>query len=268
MSAYYSRPTMNVNPYARLNTFHGPKRQLLGNHAGHAAPAWKNVPAQGPSSAGKGKQTQLDPGSKIFLSRLPSDVKDSEVEELFRKTIGPLRECFLVYNSQGNSKGMAVVSFARPSDAMLAKQKYDGKVVDGSKPPIMMGITMILRQSFFTSGRPLKIELITEGTQLYGAQTGPPPTPSLLNRIGNPAKTQPSAANGVTSTIFPHAQKARSQMQIVPPPNAAIPVPPRRIRQKKGPKRIKKRAAITIDQLDKEMEDYRAAADMSGLTGI
>lgn len=57
-------------------------------------------------------------------------------------------------------------------------------------------------------------------------------------------------------------------MQVIPPSNATIPIPPRRIRQKKGPKRIKKRAAITVDQLDKEMEDYRAAADMSGLTGI
>lgn len=74
---------MNAHPYARLNTFHGPKRQLLGNHAGHAAPAWKNVPVQGPSSVGKGKQVQLDPGSKIFLSRLPLDVKDSEVEVRF-----------------------------------------------------------------------------------------------------------------------------------------------------------------------------------------
>ncbi|KAG6902167.1 hypothetical protein C0995_003641 [Termitomyces sp. Mi166 len=245
MSAY-SRPPMNVHPYARLNTFHGPKRQLLGNHAGHAAPAWKNVPDQGPSSVGKGKQVQLDPGSKIFLSRLPFDVKESEVEELFRKTIGPLRESFLVYNSQGHSKGMAIVSFARPGDAMLAKQKYDGKVVDGR--------------------RPLKIEIITEGTPLPGAPTGPPPTPSLLNRIGNPANAQPTAANG--ARISPQAQKARSQTQIIPPSNAAIPIPPRRIRQKKGPKRIKKRAAITVDQLDKEMEDYRAAADMSGLTGI
>ncbi|KAG6875272.1 hypothetical protein C0992_004503 [Termitomyces sp. T32_za158] len=158
---------------------------------------------------------------------------------------------------------MAVVSFARPGDAMLAKQKYDGKVVDGR--------------------RPLKIEIITEGTQGSGA-TGPPPTPSLLNRIGNPARTHSTAANGVSSMFVsrkssfdmaqrshcrpPQAQKTRSHMQVIPRPNAAIPIPPRRLRQKKGPKRIKKRAAVTVDQLDKEMEDYRAAADMSGLTGI
>jgi THO complex subunit 4 len=32
------------------------------------------------------------------------------------------------------------------------------------------------------------------------------------------------------------------------------------MRQKKGPKRLKKKVPLTIDDLDKEMEDYRAAA--------
>lgn len=48
----------------------------------------------------------------------------------------------------------------------------------------------------------------------------------------------------------------------------AVPVAPKRVRYKKGPKRIKKQMQnmpVTADQLDKEMEDYRAAADMSGL---
>ena len=43
------------------------------------------------------------------------------------------------------------------------------------------------------------------------------------------------------------------------------PVPPRKFRQKKGPKRLKKRTAttttaLTTDDLDREMEEYRAAA--------
>ena len=40
----------------------------------------------------------------------------------------------------------------------------------------------------------------------------------------------------------------------------AAPVPPRKIRQKKGPKRLKKRVPVTVDDLDKEMDDYRASA--------
>lgn len=41
----------------------------------------------------------------------------------------------MVYNSQGNSRGMAVVTFARAADASVARGKYNGKIVDGSKWP-------------------------------------------------------------------------------------------------------------------------------------
>jgi hypothetical protein len=72
---------MNGYPYARLNTFHGPKRQILGNQAGYAAPAWRmNVvpPLPGQGIAGNSRDVEL--GSKIFLSRLPVDVGEKEVE--------------------------------------------------------------------------------------------------------------------------------------------------------------------------------------------
>lgn len=52
-------------------------------------------------------------------------------QELFRKTVGPLRDVFLIYNSQGHSKGMAIVAFQRKGDAAVARAKYHGKVVDG-----------------------------------------------------------------------------------------------------------------------------------------
>ena len=68
-------------PYARINSFHGPKRQLLGNHAGQAAPAWKVAAYNqvGATSASKGKVAQ-DQASRIFLSRLPVDVGEKDVE--------------------------------------------------------------------------------------------------------------------------------------------------------------------------------------------
>lgn len=46
----------------------------------------------------------------------------------------------------------------------------------------------------------------------------------------------------------------------VPAPAKPAPIPPRRFRQKKGPKRLKKREPVTVADLDKEMEDYRASA--------
>ncbi|KAI9567532.1 hypothetical protein HD554DRAFT_2107846 [Boletus coccyginus] len=108
----------------RIANYHSPKRHLLGNQAGQVPPAWRD-------------QKQKDHGSKILLSRLPPDVGELEVEDLFRKTVGPLREAFLIYNPQGRSKGMAVVSFQRSGDAAVARAKYDGKFIDGRKcrPP-------------------------------------------------------------------------------------------------------------------------------------
>ena len=72
-------------PYARLNSFHGPKRRLLGHNAGQAPPSWKSVavaPDQVGAAAGlvsKGKIVQ-EQGSRIFLSRLPVDVGEKDVE--------------------------------------------------------------------------------------------------------------------------------------------------------------------------------------------
>lgn len=61
--------------HARLNNFHGTKRQLVGHQV---QPAWKPNAAGGPA----GKQAQLAEasGSKIMLSRLPMDVSEKEVE--------------------------------------------------------------------------------------------------------------------------------------------------------------------------------------------
>jgi len=239
-------------PYARFNTFHGPKRQVLGNHAGHAPPAWQtNIPAapgqMGPGSA----KTKVihESGSRIFLSRLPADVGEKEVEELFRKTVGPLKDSFLVYNSQGKSKGMAVVTFQRPGDAVTARAKYDGKIVDGR--------------------RPIKIEILVDGAPTLAAPALHFPTPpTLLDRIA-PSPSQAPAliiTNGHVpvplSAPRPPPRKVNPPQKAAPAPAqlAPIPIPPRRFRQKKGPKRLKKRAPATVADLDQEMEDYRAAA--------
>ena len=51
-----------------------------------------------------------------------------------------MQDTFLVYNSQGNSKGMAIVSFTQPDSAALARRKYNGKIIDGSK--YMLGFVL------------------------------------------------------------------------------------------------------------------------------
>ncbi|KAJ7485301.1 hypothetical protein FB451DRAFT_1337579 [Mycena latifolia] len=247
-------------PYARLNAFHGPKRQLLGNQAGYAPPAWRTGPSTGAYSAAgvyaKGKQVATEGGSKIFLSRLPMDVGETEVEELFKKTVGPLRESFLIYNSQGKSKGMAVVAFQRPGDAAIARAKYDGKIVDGR--------------------RPIKIEVIVEsGASFPSAPSTPPPPPTLFDRlqtkgpVPGPSKvsTIPGAPGPMSLRFAAPTQPRRHPNQPAPPPRPATPynatfpapIPPRRFRTKKGPKRLKKQwESRSKEQLDRDMEDYRA----------
>lgn len=130
------------------NSYHGRKNKFLGPQA--VPPAWKN------DAKTRVVGGQSAPKSKILLSFLPPDVSPEEVhvrlvylvmhvqggshssvapavQNLFAKTVGPVQDSFIVYNSQGNSKGMAVVAFHKPESAALARQKYNGKIIDGSK---------------------------------------------------------------------------------------------------------------------------------------
>lgn len=176
-------------------------------------------------------------GSKILISNLPPDVSEREVEELFQKTVGPLREVLLVYNSQGRSKGMAVVAFQRAGDAAVAREKYNDKVVDGR--------------------RPIKIEIVTD--EVPSAQTpsaAAPQLPSLLQRLGVKVPT----GTGKSSAPVPTAPRPRAVAATVNNATRAVMAQPRR-RVKKGARRVNKRPAPkTAADLDKEMDAYRAGS--------
>ena len=69
---------------ARLNAYHGTKRQLIGASANQVAPAWRTTNGTGPaatngSTSPLSKKT-LQRGGKILLSNLPMDVAEPEVE--------------------------------------------------------------------------------------------------------------------------------------------------------------------------------------------
>jgi len=185
-----------------------------------------------------------------MLSQLPMDVAENEVEILFAKTVGPVKDTFLVYNSQGKSKGMAVVAFAKPESAALAREKYNGKIVDGR--------------------RPIKIEIIKDDDETPSAAPEKKSL-SLLERIGQTSKSVHTAPGAQRTAVKAPAQtKATKAAQKATPKTAAAQRPifagnaKAKLRTKKGPKRIQKqqqRKVVTAEQLDQEMEDYRASTD-------
>lgn len=70
---------------ARLNAYHGTKRQLVGSSAGQVAPAWRTSNGTGGAAAINGNVPPLSKkasqrGSKILLSSLPMDVAEAEIE--------------------------------------------------------------------------------------------------------------------------------------------------------------------------------------------
>ncbi|KAI0642589.1 hypothetical protein C8Q79DRAFT_1002966 [Trametes meyenii] len=230
----------------RFNNYHTPKQRILGNPSARPAPAWRpNAKAASGSNA--------ETGSKILLSRLPLDVVENEVEVLFSRTVGAVRDVFMVYNSQGKSKGMAVVTFARPGDAAVARAKYNGKIVDGR--------------------RPIKIEIIVDEDDARKPAPPLPATPSLLDRLSpQRAPAQGPAQSNAKPTI---PQGKNAALNAAPPPAAPAHNPKVRLRSKKGPRRLNKQRQQgqvaqqprqppkkkTAEDLDREMEEYKARAE-------
>ncbi|KAI9063740.1 hypothetical protein FKP32DRAFT_1592145 [Trametes sanguinea] len=223
---------------ARLNNYHTHKQRVLGNPSTQPAPAWR-------PNAKAASGSNVDVGSKILISRLPLDVVEDEVKELFSRTVGPVKDVFMVYNSRGQSKGMAVVTFARGGDASVARAKYNRKIVDGR--------------------RPIMIELVVDDDEARPAQASRPSAPSLLQRISLPPAAQAAAQSNGRKPAAPQA-KGGNAAGAAPP---AATNPRKRLRAKKGPRRLNKQQQQarqpqkkkTAEDLDREMEEYRARAD-------
>ncbi|KAJ3915781.1 hypothetical protein F5877DRAFT_47939 [Lentinula edodes] len=295
-SSSYSSSSSHHYSNTRYNSFHGPKQRVLGNwQAGNVAPAWRSS-AQGQSQSFRRQQAA---GSKILLSQLPLDVGEKEVEELFKKTVGPLKESFIIYNNQGRSKGMAVVVFQRPGDAMIAREKYDGKFVDGRRP---IRIELVSDgpaiptgpSSSSSSAPPAPLSLIdrlakamTPNSSTRNSNSQKPPThPKHFNHPNHQLPRQAVAAASIaaagrpkpffqsTSTSSTSHPSTSYNPRHVPGPTTSL----SKRRTKKGPKRLKKqnvhiqfpkftsghmtKLAKSKEELDQEMEAYRAEADV------
>jgi len=99
--------------------------QVLGKPA--VAPVKRARAAATPATAAPAQISE-----KIIVSNLPGDVNEAQVKELFKQTVGPLKEITLHYDATGRSKGVATVTFQRNGDGTKAFQQYNNRLIDGS----------------------------------------------------------------------------------------------------------------------------------------
>ncbi|CAE6524176.1 unnamed protein product [Rhizoctonia solani] len=258
-------------PHRRGNTFrshsdyraHSRNQRIIGPSAGRVPPAWKYQRPRAPQIMHESELVNLgggyarlpqQEGSKIYISHLPPDVDDTDINQLLTETIGPVIYAFVVYDVRGMTKMAAVASFVDSAHAAKAVELYNGKVIDGKEPirveqigmnpRLRLGPPMTSRDDYIPAGHGAK-SLIDRVTQ------APRPAASLLNRVSaRPAPAIPA-----------NAKKLPTRIQLAEP-NGAINTPthappkPRRI--KKGPKRLQK--LTQLQQLEQEMDQYRNSA--------
>ncbi|KAJ3033227.1 hypothetical protein HDV00_006581 [Rhizophlyctis rosea] len=74
--------------------------------------------------------TRAPVADKIVVSNLGKSVTERDVMELFNH-VGPVRNAFLSFDSQGKSKGVATVLFKNHGDAAKAVREYHNRTLDG-----------------------------------------------------------------------------------------------------------------------------------------
>ncbi|KLO09011.1 hypothetical protein SCHPADRAFT_908142 [Schizopora paradoxa] len=238
--------TRSAGGAGRINSYHSAKSQLVGHAAARQPPAWKatNQGGAGPSS----KET----GSKILLSNLPPDVSEDEIVDLMKKTIGPVNitQSFMAHNNKGFPRGVTIISFMRPGDAMKARERYDGKVIDGKRA---IKLELIVSHVEPPPPRQPPTGPKTNLQDRIGPQLYPATIPSQATPPTRPRSMKPSGLNGFVQQQHKPQTRAPGSLPL-------ITSAPKKVRQKKGAKRVKK----SLADLDREMEDYIAAKPDDG----
>lgn len=201
----------NLQPADRSRRYHPQKRELVGVRPGRAPPAWKtNMAGTSGQLNGTGGKVKapVGTGSKIFISMLPVDVVEKEVEvgaqfskhddvepTIFECYTGPLPDdcraierVFHGIQFTGKVKGDGCRGFSETWRRCCCSNKVQWEndwwpfVTSHSVPTRIWLI--------FSLGRPIKIEIISDGSQTATPQT--PNQPSLLDRIATaPQPLQP-----------------------------------------------------------------------------
>ncbi|CAE6477909.1 unnamed protein product [Rhizoctonia solani] len=240
-------------------------QRIIGPSAGRVPPAWRYQRPRAPQLMHESELVNLgggyarlpqQEGSKIYISHLPPDVDDLDVNQLLTETIGPVIYAFVVYDVRGMTKMAAVASFVDPAHAAKAVELYNGKVIDGKEgirveqigmnPKLRIGAPMSPGGNNTPAGQGAR-SLIDRVAQ------APKPTRSLLNRVSaQPTPPLPAHVKSLPARIQPAQPNGNGAI------NGYTHPPPRPKRVKKGPKRLQK--FTQLQQLEQEMDQYRNSA--------
>ncbi|KAJ1311686.1 hypothetical protein OPQ81_010160 [Rhizoctonia solani] len=242
-------------------------QRIIGPSAGRVPPAWKYQRPRAQvmheselvNLGGGYARLPQQEGSKIYISHLPPDVDDVDVNQLLTETIGPVIYAFVVYDVRGMTKMAAVASFVDPEHAAKAVELYNGKVIDGKEPiqveqigmnpKLRLGTPMSPRDNNIPAGQGAR-SLIDRVAQ------APKTTTSLLDRVSTArvVPAVPANAKKLPARIQPAQPKAQPNGITNGPSHP----PPKPKRVKKGPKRLQK--LTQLQQLEQEMDQYRNSA--------
>jgi len=121
--------------------------------------------------------------SKVIVSKLPQDVTEAQIKEYFQKSIGPVKKVMIVFGPNGQSRGIANITFSQPDSASKAFRELNGIKVDN---------------------KPMKIDIIVDGKD-----APPAPQPKKLGERIQAAKPKPATGTKTAKTAAGRARGGR-----------------------------------------------------------
>lgn len=139
----------------------GPARRSF-KRAGKRAPpilkapdaAWQHDMFTEERPAKMGRISSIETGTKLYISNLEYGVSNDDIKELFAE-LGDLKRFSVHYDRSGRSKGTAEVVYSRRADGIAAVKRYNNVQLDG---------------------KPMKIEIIGTNVSAPAAPAAPAKT--------------------------------------------------------------------------------------------
>ncbi|XBW36780.1 hypothetical protein QEN19_002357 [Hanseniaspora menglaensis] len=164
---------------------------------------------------------------KVSVSGLPVDVNESSIKEFFNGAVGGVKKVQLAYNQYGKSTGQCTCVFATFEQAAALVENYNGAPIDKGSSK-------------------LTIQLIVDANQT--SYTRPS---SLATRIGIPTASNKQPVVNKAVSIKAVGAKVTPNKKVAPAANK-----PKKTFAKKRAERPVKKAQPSLEDLDKEMNDY------------